>query len=210
MNITESIDLLWQQIRQTGWLQWLAVSLAVAEVLFARVNNILLYPAGLAATALSVYILFNAKLYAESLLNVYYVAMSIYGWWYWVKKKNKPPVQITSATRRDWLIVAAMTLTGFLLLTFLLKKFTDSTVPVADAWVTATAWTGMWLLAKRKTENWILLNISNAFAVPLLLHKDLPLYALLTIFLFGVAVNGYFRWRKEERMNRLPTSQPYV
>jgi nicotinamide mononucleotide transporter len=65
-----------------------------------------------------------------------------------------------------------------------------------DAWVSATAWAGMWLLAKRKIENWILLNISNAFAIPLLFYKQLPLYALLTAFLFIVAVLGYFDWMK--------------
>jgi nicotinamide mononucleotide transporter len=54
----------------------------------------------------------------------------------------------------------------------------------------------MWLLAKRKVENWLLLNISNAVAIPLLFYKDLPLYAALTIFLFIVAVQGYFKWKK--------------
>jgi len=69
-------------------------------------------------------------------------------------------------------------------------------VPAWDAWVSATAWAGMWLLAKRKVENWILLNISNAFAVPLLLYKSLPLYAVLTVILFVVACFGYFDWRR--------------
>jgi nicotinamide mononucleotide transporter len=85
---------------------------------------------------------------------------------------------------------------GFVLLSFLLKQYTPSTVPYWDAWVSATAWAGMWLLAKRKIENWILLNVSNAFAIPLLLHKQLPLYAGLTLFLFIVAVFGYIKWNK--------------
>ena len=65
-----------------------------------------------------------------------------------------------------------------------------------DAWITATAWAGMWLLARRKIENWILLNISNAFAIPLLAYKGLHLYSLLTVYLFIVAIFGYFEWRK--------------
>ena len=61
--------------------------------------------------------------------------------------------------------------------------------------MTSTAWAGMWLLAKRKIENWILLNTSNLFAIPLLIHKDLYLFAALTTFLFVVAIFGYWKWR---------------
>jgi len=85
---------------------------------------------------------------------------------------------------------------GFPLLYGALVSFTDSDVPWMDAWVTATAWAGMWLLAKRKMENWILLNISNAFAIPLLYYKGLLLYALLTLYLFIVAIFGYIAWKK--------------
>ncbi|HWJ29625.1 MAG TPA: nicotinamide mononucleotide transporter family protein, partial [Flavisolibacter sp.] len=85
---------------------------------------------------------------------------------------------------------------SFLLLYILLKNYTPSSVPVWDAWVSATAWAGMWLLAKRKVENWILLNISNAFAIPLLFYKALPLFAILTLFLFIVAILGYKEWRQ--------------
>ncbi|MCH5682920.1 nicotinamide mononucleotide transporter [Niabella sp. W65] len=67
--------------------------------------------------------------------------------------------------------------------------------------MSATAWAGMWLLAKRKIENWILLNISNAFAIPLLFYKGLPLYALLTLFLFIIAVLGYIDWNKTIKKN---------
>lgn len=201
MNITEWMQLLGRQIVETEWLQWLAVALAVTEVLLARVNNVMLYPAGLGATALSVYILFNAGLYAECLLNMYYVVMSIYGWWLWIKKKHRPALPVTFTTRGEWKLVIMMTALLFVLLAFLLQIFTDSDVPYADAWVTATAWTGMWLLARRKVENWLMLNISNAFAIPLLVHKDLPLYALLTLFLFIVAINGYFKWRRIAQEN---------
>ena len=188
-----------QQIAETDWLQWLAVALGVAEVLYAKANKIWLYPTGIAGTALSIYILLMAGLYAEGLLNFYYVVMSVYGWWYWIKKKNLPPVKITYCSKKDWLTVFSIIFIGFGLLTFLLINFTPSTVPLWDAWISATAWAGMWLLAKRKIENWILLNISNAYAIPLLLHKHLLLYSGLTLFLFLVAVQGYFEWKQNIR-----------
>lgn len=196
MNLSEWWSLFWQQLKETDWLQWLAVILGVTEVLLAKANKIWLYPAGIASTLLSVYILLIAGLYAESLLNVYYVAMSVYGWWYWTKKKDKPPVAISYCNRKDWIMVMMIVVTSFVLLTAALKYFTSSTVPVWDAWVSATAWAGMWLLSKRKIENWILLNISNLFAIPLLVNKQLPLFAALTLFLFIVAIFGYYKWRK--------------
>ncbi len=102
-----------QQVAETDWVQWLAVALGIAEVLLAKVNNIALYPAGIASTILAVYILLTAGLYAESLLNGYYIVMSIYGWWFWIKKKNEPPVQISRCSRNDWLTVMGITVGSF-------------------------------------------------------------------------------------------------
>lgn len=199
MSLQDWWHLFLQQMKTTDWLQWLAVSLGVAEVLFAKANKIWLYPTGIASTLISIYVLIRAGLFAESLLNGYYVVMSVYGWWYWIKKKDLPPVKISYCGRKDWISVMLIVAISFALLAVMLKNFTPSTVPFWDAWVSATAWAGMWLLAKRKIENWILLNISNAFAIPLLLYKQLPLFAALTLFLFVVAIQGFYQWRKIAR-----------
>lgn len=209
MTLPAQWHLLVQEILETDWITWVAVIMGVLEVLYARAGKIWLYPTGILGTLLTIYILLKAGLYAESLLNGYYVVMSVYGWWYWAKKKNLPPVQSSYCNRREWGIVLAIVVGGTALLYVLLKYctpfmvyFTPSTVPFWDSWVSATAWAGMWLLARRKIENWILLNISNAFAVPLLLYKHLPLFAALTVFLFIIAVQGYFQWRKEIRLRK--------
>lgn len=196
MNLHNWLQLLVEQLKETGWLQWLAVVFGVAEVLLAKKNNVLLYPAGLIGTALSIALLLEAKLYAETLLNLYYIVMSVYGWWFWMKKRNEPPVPITKTTRNEWLVCLLITVGGWAILFLSIKNFTDSNVPGWDAWVSSTAWAGTWLLARRKIENWLILNLSNLFAVPLLFYKDLPLFALLTIFLFVVAIFGYVDWRK--------------
>ena len=177
-------------------LQWVAVIFGVAEVLLAWKNNILLYPAGIISTVLTIYIFARSKLYAESVLNGYYFVMSIYGWWHWHKRRNEPPLPIGRTSRQEWAISAVIVAGGFALQYLILKRFTDSPVPAWDAWVSATAWAGTWLLARRKIENWVLLNISNLFAIPLLFYKQLPLYAGLTIILFVVACIGYFDWTK--------------
>jgi nicotinamide mononucleotide transporter len=203
MHLSEEWQVFIQQIATTDLLQWLAVILSIAEVFFAKANNIWLYPTGIAGTLLAIYILFVSGLYAESMLNGYYVVMSVYGWWFWRKKKNQPAVIVSYCAKKDWVRVLLISLVGCLTLYILLKQFTNSTVPLYDAWVSATAWAGMWLLAKRKIENWLLLNISNAFAIPLLLYKQLPLFAVLTMILFVIAIFGYYDWRQIIRKEKL-------
>ena len=190
------INLLEQQLRQTTWLERIGVCFGVAEVLLAKANKIWLYPAGIISVSISIYLFYISGLYAESALSVYYLIMSIYGWWYWVDNRGKQPLPITISTRRDIITTISIVIVSFVVLYTVLVYFTDSTVPLMDAWVSATAWAGMWLLAKRKLENWIWLNISNAFAIPLLFYKQLPLYAFLTLFLFIIAIQGYFKWKK--------------
>lgn len=185
-----------EQVRGTSLPEWFAVCFGVAEVLLARKNNILLYPAGIISTAISIWLMFSVQLYAESLLNTYYLIMSIYGWAYWFRKRNAPAVPVTYTSKDEWLIVGLFVGGGWLVLYTALKYATPSTTPVWDAWVSCTAWAGMWLLARRKVENWLLLNLSNLFAVPLLFHKHLPLMAGLTAFLFIVAIFGFWDWRK--------------
>lgn len=184
------------QIVETPVLQWIGVTCGVIQVLLAKSNKVLLYPFGIVSVSITMYVLYEVGLYAELALNGYYLVMSIYGWALWSRSRNQAPVLASYSGKRDWVYALSIVVLAFPILYFALVQFTDSTVPVWDSWVSATAWAGMWLLAKRKIENWILLNISNAFAIPLLAYKGLHLYAVLTLFLFVVAVFGYFEWRK--------------
>jgi len=191
------LDLLLQQIKNTSLLEWIAVGFGVTEVLFARKNNVLLYPAGIIGIVCSSFLLIHAKLYAETLLHGYYLVMSIYGWAMWKNRSSSGASQISRSSLKDQKITWSIALGGWVLLYFVLRFFTDSDVPVIDAFVSSTAWAGMWLLAKRKLENWIWLNISNVVAIPLLFHKQLILVSFLTLFLFVVAIFGYLDWKKE-------------
>ena len=184
------------QISQTPVIEWIAVVFGLIQVLLARNNNIWNYAAGIISTALSIYILANVKLYAESALNVYYLVMSIYGFVHWMGNRQHRELPITKADSRDWLTTTVIVVAGFGILYYVLSAHTQSDVPAMDAWVSATAWAGMWLLARRKLETWILLNVSNIFAIPLQVYKGIPLYAILTLVLFIVAIFGYMKWRK--------------
>lgn len=184
--------------QQMTWLEGIAVLFGVISVLCSRQNSVWVYPTGIVSTGIYVYIMAMGKLYAESGLNVYYFIMSIYGWYNWSRARNAAGdhLGISPVTRRELGIAVGIVAIGWGIIYLLLSQFSDSDVPVMDAFVSAAAWSGMWLLAKRKIENWILLNISNFVAVPLLFYKHYALTALLTIFLFIVAVNGYFHWKK--------------
>ena len=200
MALNDWLHLLTDQWQHTRIWEMIAVTFSVVGVLLAYRNNVLLYPAGLISTGIYTVLMANPRvgLYAEASLNLYYFIMSVYGWLLWSKSKNKVAneLPISTATTKDWIVVAAISVLGFLLLWWVLDSFTPSNVPIMDAIVSATAWAGMWLLARRKVENWLLLNISNALAIPLLVYKKMPLTALLTLFLFVVAIFGYYRWRK--------------
>ena len=195
----EWLELFKQELVNIDAIQVAVLVLGVSEVLLARANNIWLYPTGIASVTLAIFSLFKVGLYAECLLQGYYLVMSVYGWWYWSTKKNNVPVPVTFSKRSEWYITLAITFGGSVILFLFLSSLTDSDVPAWDAWVSATGWAGMWLLARRKIENWLLLNISNAFAIPLLFYKGLPMLALLTAFLFVVACIGYFDWIKIAR-----------
>lgn len=195
MQLNQILNDFFQQIKATSLPEWLAVSFGILQVWFAKSNKSINYLFGICGILMSIYVLFFAKLYGEIALNMYYLVMSIYGWIYWQQKSTNQHV-ISTSTKKDWMIVFLICILGFVIFYFGLLHATDSDVPVWDALVSCTAWAGMWLLAKRKIENWILLNMSNLMAIPLLYHKDLLLFAALTFFLFVMAFFGYFNWKR--------------
>ncbi|MEZ5017250.1 MAG: nicotinamide riboside transporter PnuC [Flavipsychrobacter sp.] len=201
MSLEEFFIKFLSDLLNTSVTEIVAVVFGMVSVVLANRNSVWLYPTGIISTVISVYVMINAKLYAESALNMYYFIMSVYGWILWVKNRGKEGKSVISINgKTDWVITTAIVVLGWGILYFVLSRFTDSDVPMLDAIVSSAAWAGMWLLAKHKVQNWILLNISNAIAIPLLLYKGLAFYAILTLFLFIVAVFGYFRWLKLYRL----------
>jgi len=197
MGIQEYLCLFVEQVKATTYLEWFAVAFGVTEVLLAKRNNILLYPAGIIGILLALYLKLNAKLYAESLLSMYYLVMSVYGWIIWSKRKAKnETLPVSWTTKKELQIAFAISICGYFVLYYALVNFTNSDVPILDAFVSSVAWAGMWLLARRKIENWIFLNVSNIVAIPLMWHKNFVMFALLTLFFFIIAIFGYFDWKK--------------
>ncbi len=183
-------------LKQITLPEWFGVLFSVIQVLLARKNNVNNYLFGIAGILLTLYVMLTSKLYAEFTLNLYYLIMSIYGWLYWKFGKQKSEMEISVTTTNEKWITGGIVLGTFILFWSFLTHFTDSDVPVWDSLVSAFAWAGMWLMARRKIENWVILNISNIISIPLMIHKELYLYAVLTSFLFLVAISGYIEWQK--------------
>ena len=180
-------------------LEIIGVLFGLASVLFAKKNNILVYPTGIISTIIFVYLLNKWGLMGDMMINIYYTTMSIYGWYLWSRKSDdKPELPITSVTSKELyygVLLFILTVVFVLFVYNYFDKFTDWTAYV-DTFTTGIFFVGMWLMAKRKLENWVLLNISNIISIPLMIHKDLYLYAILSIILFCVAISGYLNWRK--------------
>ncbi|WP_426478501.1 nicotinamide riboside transporter PnuC [Chryseobacterium sp. CBSDS_008] len=183
-------------LKQITWPEWFGVLFSVIQVLLARKNNVNNYLFGTAGILLTLYVMLTSKLYAEFTLNLYYLVMSIYGWLYWKFGRQKSEMEISVTSTAEKWIAGGIVLGTFILFWSFLTHFTDSDVPVWDSLVSAFAWAGMWLMARRKIENWVILNISNIISIPLMIHKELYLYAVLTSFLFLVAISGYIEWQK--------------
>ncbi len=108
MHVLDWLHLFFAQLKETSFIEWLGVTFGVAEVLYAKANKIWLYPCGIISVVLSSYIFIISGLYAESLLNMYYLVMSIYGWWYWIKKRTIHRITRKLVFQKDWMVTVAI------------------------------------------------------------------------------------------------------
>jgi nicotinamide mononucleotide transporter len=193
---------LWHQfvsdIQQTTVLEFIAVITGIASVVFSRQENILVYPVGMISTSIFIYLYIVHKLYADASVNFYYTIMSIVGWWLWSQKKDgKKSLVITRSDSKDWRQAILFFMIFWAVLFFVLKIFTDSTVPIADSFTSAAAFTGMWLMNKKKLENWTWWIITDLASIPLNFYKHLVFTSFQYVVFLILATMGYITWRKK-------------
>jgi nicotinamide mononucleotide transporter len=187
-----------KDIQQTTWLEFIAVVSGIASVIFSRVENILVYPIGMINTIIYVYIYLTDGLYADASVNLFYTIMSIIGWFMWAAKKNgHAKLNLTKSTAVDWRNTLLFFIVCWFVLFVLLKKFTDSTVPIADAFVSSAAAVAMWLMNKKKLENWTWWIITNLASIPLNFYKHLVFTSFQYLVFLILAIMGYITWRKK-------------
>lgn len=183
-----------------NYIELLGAILGFAYILFSIRQNILTWPVGLLTSVLYVWVFLTTKLYADMGLQVYYVAVSIYGWYEWVKGTSagsKEKLHISRLTLRLGLILGLITLLVLLLMWYVLKNFTDSPVPFADSLATSLSIVATWMLARKILEHWLVWIFVDAFSIGLFWYKDLyPTVILFAIYTL-MAVVGFIEWKKE-------------
>ena len=202
MDLQWFLDGLSEGLRNMTWLEAIAVFFGIASVFYSMKEHIWVYPTGIISTLIYVWICFQYKLYADMGINAYYFSMSIYGWYVWTHPKTGVDVlPVTWLKPKGWFIALGIFLISYLTLYFVLSTFTDSDVPYWDSFTTASAFVGMWLMAKKKVENWIFWIITDLISVPLYFYKGLILTTVQFTFFTVLATMGLMAWIKSAKAN---------
>lgn len=185
------------------WVRLNALELGgfVAALIYLRFSirqNKLLWPWGIATSAVYMYLFFQSKVYGYAALNLYYVIISIYGWFHWKRKEQNADqdasIKPTHLTK-GWAILG-ITVLIWAILYLILIRFTDSQIPLGDSFTTAFSITATWLLARKIIENWIFWILIDTVAAGLYFHQHLYLTAILYVIYTIMAVIGYRAWKK--------------
>lgn len=208
--MNEFVDLLFAQFN--GYtplsltLEITAIVFGLLSVIFSARNSILVYPTGLVSTAIYTYLFLSADLYGDLIINVYYFYMSIYGWVLWGRagKTGAEPLKITTATHKDNLKGGVIFVVSviFVSCVYLYFNMFSHWWAYVDTFITGLFFIGMWLLAKRKIENWIYLIIGDIIAIPLLFYKGLVFSSLFYVVLTTIAFYGYSVWNRTLRSSQ--------
>jgi nicotinamide mononucleotide transporter len=191
-----------QGLRQTTWLEAVAVIAGIASVFYSRIENILVYPVGLINTIIYIYLSFKGQLFGEATVNLYYTIMSVYGWILWVKRDalQHHVINVEFSDRKMWiqqvLFFLFFYVTIFFALSYLKKEFAPGAIPFADAFASATAFTGMWLMARKKVESWWWWIATNIASIPLYFVKGYVFTSVYYLILLVMAVFGLMEWRR--------------
>ena len=170
----------------------------VLSVYFAKKENVLVYPTGIICTILSVYIMFNAKYYADMSINIYYSIMSVYGWFQWKKITNGEVLSISRTNLKEKIIGLVLFLITAIICIYIYKFF-DYKLQLnnyLDVFTTSLFFTAMWYMAKKKIENWTLWIVGNTFAVYIFFDRQLYIIAIQYIIFTILAISAYIQWKK--------------
>ncbi len=183
-------------------IELLGAILGLAYILFSIKQHILTWPTGLLTSLLYIVVFFQSGFYADMGLQVYYVAISIYGWYFWLRGSNKKAasgetVRPGKIPKKALIYSIFATIAIYFGLLFILLNFTDSTVPYMDSLTTALSITATWMLAKKYIEHWLIWIFVDLLSAGLYAYKELwPTVVLFVVYTL-MAVLGYKEWKKD-------------
>lgn len=192
-------------MQKTTWLEYIAVFAGIASVWFSRKENILVYPVGLINTIVYIYLSFKYHLPGEASVNFYYTVMSLYGWYVWLKRdpRQEKILHITYAGKTMWLyqflFFGFFYVAIYFALIYLKQQFFEGAIPWADAFASSTAFTGMWLMTRKKVESWYWWIATNIASIPLYFVKGLVFTSVYYVVLLIMAVFGLLEWRNRAK-----------
>ena len=181
------------------YLELFAVIMNITSVVYAKRNNILVYPTGLIGTGIFVYILLNFSLLGDTIINGYFFSMSIYGWYFWSRKKDEIFInQVSNINRNEIKYLFILAVSSLIFIYFVYDYFDkwNNWTAYVDNITTAIFFVAMWLMARRKIESWIFWIIGDLITVPLYFYKGLTISSIQYIIFLILAVLGYISWKK--------------
>lgn len=194
MHIIHALQQWWQQ--QT-WLEISGVITGLLCVYLAAVNNIWNWPIAIVSVGIYIFIFFDSHLYADMGLQVYFMAMNIYGWYYWSQKSaNETKSPVLRITRREILLSIVATIVFTYILGSILK-YTPASYPFVDSFCTACSLVAQVFLARKVLENWLIWIFVDIIYVGVYIFKHLDLTAVMYAIYVGIALLGYIDWRKD-------------
>jgi nicotinamide mononucleotide transporter len=193
----------------TRWVEFVAVIAGILSVWYSRTENILVYPTGLINTIAYIFLSAQSSLFGEASVNLYYTVLNIYGWYAWTRKDDQKQLilRVTFSSPAEWVwqsaFFAFFYLAVFFALTFLKKGFAPLAIPWADAFASASAYTGMWLMTKKKVESWYWWLATNLASIPLYFVKHYVFTSVYYLVLLIIAIGGLMEWRKRAKALQL-------
>ena len=180
-------------------LEIVAVIFGFLSVWYSKQNKIWVFPTGMISTSIFVYLLLKWELLGDMMINGYYFIMSIYGWYIWTRKVDDSHVTPISTVTKKEKKISIIIFFSTLVFVFIVYKFFDkwtSWVAYVDTITTAIFFVGMWLMAKRKIENWLFWIIGNIISVPLYFYKGFTFTSFQYLGFTFIAIFGYLAWKK--------------
>lgn len=188
------------------WLEIIAVIFGFLSVWYSKQNKIWVFHTGMISTSIFVYLLLKWSLLGDMMINAYYFIMSVYGWYIWTRKiDNTHVTPITKTTVKEHklsiIIFIATLIFVYAVYTFFDKW--NSWTAYVDTVTTAIFFVGMWLMAKRKIENWIYWIIGDIISAPLYFYKGFTFTSFQYLIFTFIAISGYLAWKKHLNKNQL-------
>jgi nicotinamide mononucleotide transporter len=190
-----------EYLRRTSPLELIAAGLAIAYVLVAIRASPWCWPLAFMSSALYVYVFTGARLYMDGLLNVFFAAMAVYGWYQWRHGgPDRSALPISHASLRVHVAVLSVVVALTLVSGMLLGRYTNQAWPYVDSFIAWASVATTWLAARKFLENWIYWVVIDALAVPVYVNRNLHSTAVLFGMYVALAIVGWASWRREYRL----------